>query len=249
MLWETWAWVVRDEETIRKTTSPISDQKSKCDLSITCYQRCQQAQQSWYLLVQIEQPFQQQCSNDGIQSKTSFFYQTLARSLQTKSILRECKKSYQSSYQSCQWNSDNYQSHSIRSCSIKLKILVCFNEVIMTPHLKEYNIINNNNIIVYCYCCFITFYLLYSKIWWPEYTIRSNVYCRYFDWCRWQSAPKCSHEHLPPTNMAWVWFPEGRTGGSPARFTNLTNRGSRFTDIQKLFVFPNSENKKVRYSF
>ena len=44
---------------------------------------------------------------------------------------------------------------------------------------------------------------------------------------------------------------KGRTGGgggrgrSLARFTNLKNRGSR---TQK-FVFPNHENKKVRYSF
>ena len=32
-----------------------------------------------------------------------------------------------------------YQSHPISSCSVKLKILVCFNEVIMTPDLKAKN--------------------------------------------------------------------------------------------------------------
>ena len=44
---------------------------------------------------------------------------------------------------------------------------------------------------------------------------------------------------------------ESRTGGgSPARFTNRKNRGSLITDHgYNNFVFPNHENKQVRYSF
>ena len=149
-------------------------------------------------------------------------------------------------------HNDNYQSHSIRSCSVKLKILVCFNEVIMTPHLKAKNTtLYNNNIIVYCYLLFyyILSFIFKNMMAWVHHQVKCILRLLLLvHW--WQSAAKCSHEHLPPTNMhmARVWFPEGRTGGFSGTVHKLKKERITVHGHTK-FVFPNSENKKARYSF
>ena len=56
------------------------------------------------------------------------------------------------------------------------------------------------------------------------------------------------HWTIFPQNFVYILTGSQRGGGSLARFTTLKYRGSRFTNKRKL-VFPNHENKKVRYSF
>ena len=70
---------------------------------------------------------------------------------------------------------NNYQSHSISSCSVKLKILVCFNEVIMTPDLKAKN--TTLTIIAIAVLLHFIFYIKKCELAaLAEYTIKSNVY-------------------------------------------------------------------------